>query len=40
MSFINMHQTYNCYTIENKIMKMQMSKKKKEHNVIHKKSKN
>ena len=26
-----------CYTIENEIVRMQMSQKKKEHNVIHKK---
>jgi len=26
-----------CYTTENKILQMQMSKKKKEHNIIHKK---
>jgi len=32
MSFINTYQTYmSCYTTENKIMKLQMNKKKKEH---------
>jgi len=29
--------TRSCYTIENKIMKMQMSAKKKEHYVTYKK---